>query len=167
VQKTYAIGPKKPLLPVLKFSMAQGSFVTNAETDEDVSHQAFYKYVTFLILAQSVFFYASHYIWKMGEGGGITSLTKACLGRVPHEQERLEAAKTMAAYFLHSAAVGSNDGTAAFFMLCEILPLVNVSLQMYCLDAFLQGAFSGLGIDAILSALGPAHNSTLSLIFPR
>jgi hypothetical protein len=139
--------------------------VTNA--NEGVSHQAFYKYVTYLILAQSVCFYASHYLWKIGEGGGITSLTKTVLGRVPHEQERQEAAKTMGTYFLHSVAVGSNDGTAAFFLLCEILPLVNVSLQMYCLDAFLQGAFSGLGIEAILSALGPANNSTMSLIFPR
>jgi hypothetical protein len=117
------------------------------------------------LLIQALMFHSSHYLWKSYEGGRITTLTKIVLGRVPPEAQREETAKTISTFYL--LTMGTNDNYAIFFLFCQTLPLLNLGIQMYALNAFFKGTFTGLGVDAVATAIFEQAGRAMTSRFPR
>jgi hypothetical protein len=97
---------------------------------------------------------------KTGKGG-----RGQFLGRVAPEAEREETAKTISTFYL--LTMGTNDNYAIFFLFCQTLPLLNLGIQMYALNAFFKGTFTGLGVDAIAAAIFEQAGRAMTSRFPR
>jgi hypothetical protein len=110
--------------------------------------------------------YCPHLIWKSLEGGCLSSLTMNAQGRVPNEAARAEISDTIAAYV--TLTTGSHDWRAAAFAVSEMLAIANIIIQMFFLDNFFSGTFSGLGTDAVLSVFYDAgRTQSMMETFPR
>jgi hypothetical protein len=96
----------------------------------------------------------------------LSSLTMNAQGRVPNEAARGEISDTIAAYV--NLTKGSHDWRAAAFAVTEMLAIANIVIQMFFLDDFFSGTFSGLGIDAIRSVFDEAgRTQSMKETFPR
>lgn len=107
-------------------------------------YHAYYQWVCFVLFFQACSFYVPRYLWKMYEGGRVSTLVKNLntpLGDDPKE------IKLLVEYL--QAYKDQFNKQFYFHTFTEILNFINVILQMCFIDKFLGGEFSSYGWNVI------------------
>ena len=90
-------------------------------------------------------FYVPRYLWKNWEGGRIKMLVGDLGCPIVTEETKNDRKKLLVDFFI--ANLHNFEFYAARFFICEFLNFVNVVLQIYFMDVFLDGEFSTYGRD--------------------
>lgn len=154
-------------LPNFLFIIAATQEVQIGSKTGEKTYQTYYRYVPMVFCVMGLACHMPHVLWKSLESGRVTAVTKNALGRVPSETERSEISQTLAEYFAQTK--GMHDMEAIGFVLCEMLSIAIVLGQMFLLDLFFKGTFSGLGLDALRTVFDDQMTRSEAMVttFPR
>lgn len=105
----------------------------------------YYQWTGLFLLFQAILFYSSHYVWKLCEGGRVKALT----GDLKSYDEKIldEKVKTLREYFDKNIFLHTSYYTR--FVICETFNLINVILQMFLIDWFLNFEFYTYGWNVL------------------
>lgn len=132
--------------------------------DERNRHK-YYQWTGLVLLFQALLFYLSHYVWKLCESGRIKSLTNDLNNYNP---SILDAKiNTLREHFYKNSF--SHTSYYIRFVFCETFNLINVFLQMFLIDWFLNFEFSTYGWKVLTFTTQEQENriDPMSLIFPK
>lgn len=108
-------------------------------------YHKYYQWVCFVLFFQGACFYAPRYIWKLFEGNRLRTIM---LGMdCPILTDAPKRREVLIKYFKNN--LGSHRVYYLAYVCCEVLGFINVILQMYLIDSFLQGEFSTYGTSVI------------------
>ncbi|XP_076342636.1 innexin inx2-like [Tachypleus tridentatus] len=106
-------------------------------------HHTYYQWVCFMLMIQAGFFYIPHWFWKCVEGSRVKNLMLGLNSPILSEDARNENRNLLVKYFQDNKKNHVLYFTA--FTVSEILNFVNVIVQIFLVDLFLQGEFSNYG----------------------
>lgn len=129
--------------------VAQGVANTHIGRDEesDVKYHKYYQWVCFALFFQALCFYVPRYLWKTWEGGRIKMLVLDLNCPVVSEDCKSDRRRLLVDYF--ATNLHSQNFYAFRFFFCEVLNFLNVIMQIYLVDWFLDGEFSSYGREVI------------------
>lgn len=153
---------------------------THIEGEDEIIHHAYYQWVPFVLFLQAFTFYIPHYIWKRQEGGRLKNLvsglqfahyaliekpisTHVSGKNAPSTAERDKALDDLTKVFIQRLHV--NEGWSYWFVICEVLYVINLILQVVFTDWFLTGQFFSLGPKVIHQGLDEVD--ILDQVFPK
>lgn len=141
--------------------------VASPESNDEVKYHKYYQWVCFVLFFQAIFFYIPRYLWKTWEGGRIKMLVLDLNCPVVSEDCKSERRKLLVDYFTMN--LHTQNFYAFRFFLCEVLNFINVVLQIYVVDYFLEGEFSTYGWDVVrFTELEPEQRmDPMSRVFPK
>ncbi|KAJ0177401.1 hypothetical protein K1T71_007410 [Dendrolimus kikuchii] len=139
---TYTL--KSRLIGVEGKHMAYAGVGPNIADDDEQIRHTYYQWVCFVLLGQSVMFYAPRYLWKIWEGGRLKALAADLSGPMV-TKDWSEFRRSELVSYLSYRNVYTHNVYALRFIFCELLNLVNVVGQIFLLDLFLGGAFRNYG----------------------
>ncbi|KAH1022620.1 innexin inx7 [Dendroctonus ponderosae] len=146
---------------------------------DEVKHHAYYQWVPFVLFGQALMFYASHYVWKKLEGGRLKylvdglqlaafSLQEKEMGvggkNIPTRAQKEDKIRVVRKAFLDRLYISGS--WSMHLILCECLNLLNVLLQIYITDRFLNGQFMSLGANVWRQGLESSVDP-LDVVFPK
>ena len=100
-------------------------------------YHRYYQWACFILLGQALLFYAPRYAWKNWEGGMLKSLVKNLQNPVLDENLCNDSAQLLSKYFARNM---NKHTTYAFsYVICELMNLLNVSIQLYAMYSFMEG----------------------------
>ncbi|XP_063600535.1 innexin inx2-like isoform X1 [Penaeus indicus] len=143
------------------------------EPDDELTFHSYYQWVPFVLFAQSLLFYAPHWLWKQWEGGLFKTViqdlsVRDYLGREMKPYfSRDERYRALSSYIQNH--IEQHKRWVFRFFLCEALNLVVVLSTLYFTDWFLGGEFLTYGTDVIQVAGMDPENRTdpMAFVFPR
>merc|ERR1711894_416053 len=100
---------------------------------EDKMHHAWYQWVSFILIIQTLMFYIPHYLWKAVEGGKLSAIVKDLDGY------------TIAGSIEKKDDDETKKKEKRRADIAEYLNLVNPVLQAYLMDLFLGNQFTLYG----------------------
>jgi len=119
---------------------------------EDKIHHAWYQWVSFILIIQTMMFYIPHYLWKAVEGGKLSAIVKGLDGYTiagniekKDDEEALKKEKRRADIADYLVKSRGSNSLYAWFLAFEFLNLVNPVLQAYLMDRFLGNEFTLYG----------------------
>jgi innexin len=124
-------------------------------------YHKYYQWACFIILGQALLFYAPRYAWNNWEGGLLKSLVKDLQNPVLDDNLCNDSAQLLCKYFARNL---HNHTTYVFsYVICELMNLLNVSIQLYAMYSFLEGNpfRDSFNIGTLLT--GNHHNRTDAL----
>lgn len=147
--------------------IVQPGVASHGSGDEQVKYHKYYQWVCFALFFQAILFYIPRYLWKTWEGGRIKMLVLDLNCPVVSEDCKSDRRKLLVDYFFTN--LHSQNFYAFRFFFCEFLNFVNVILQMYIVDVFLDGEFSHYGMEVIgLTEMEPEQRiDPMSRVFPK
>ena len=118
-------------------------------------------------LIPAICFYIPRYLWKTWEGGRIKMLVLDLNCPVVNDESKEERKKILLDYF--SENLNRHNFYAFRFFICEALNFVNVFVQIYFMDYFLDGEFSTYGSDVLsFTEMEPEERADpMSKVFPK
>ncbi|XP_065202767.1 innexin inx3-like [Planococcus citri] len=138
------------------------------EHGDKVKYHNYYRWIPLMLFLQGALFYVPHWIWKNWEDKKIIHLTAGIRGPVvevkPDDKNKL---KILAKYMVQS--LHTHNSYANTFIFCEILNFINVVLNIYLIDSFLNNEFTTYGTRVLEFTDTPQENRTDPMIeiFPR
>lgn len=141
--------------------------VANHVQGDEVKYHKYYQWVCFVLFFQAMLFYVPRYLWKSWEGGRIKMLVLDLNCPVINEDCKQERKKLLIDYF--TTNLHTQNFYAIRFFICEVLNFINVVLQIYFMDYFLDGEFSTYGSD-VLSFTNmdqEARADPMARVFPK
>lgn len=141
--------------------------VANHVQGDEVKYHKYYQWVCFVLFFQAMLFYVPRYLWKSWEGGRIKMLVLDLNCPVINEECKQERKKLLIDYF--TTNLHTQNFYAIRFFICEVLNFINVVLQIYFMDYFLDGEFSTYGSD-VLSFTNmdqEARGDPMARVFPK
>uniref|UniRef100_A0A1B6CKW9 Innexin n=1 Tax=Clastoptera arizonana TaxID=38151 RepID=A0A1B6CKW9_9HEMI len=134
--------------------------------DEEKQHK-YYQWVCFVLFFQAMMFYVPRYLWKTWEGGRIKMLVLDLNCPVVSEDCKNDRKKLLVDYF--TTNMHTQNFYAIRFFICEFLNFVNVILQIYFVDFFLDGEFSTYGSDVLrFTEMEPEQREDpMARVFPK
>ncbi|KFM80964.1 Innexin inx2, partial [Stegodyphus mimosarum] len=110
-------------------------------------YHAYYQWVCFVLFFQAILFYAPRYFWKAMESGRMRAMVMQLNSPVLDEKKREDNLKQLVNYVV--ATFNHNESYFMYYLISEVLNVVNVIGQMRLMDTFLGGTFSSYGIDVV------------------
>ncbi|TRY68309.1 hypothetical protein TCAL_03015 [Tigriopus californicus] len=135
--------------------------------EDDVSYKAYYQWVPYVLFLQGCCFYVPHLIFKLWEGGKVKNIISGLHQCIIDRKDRCEKERILAQYFVDS--MHSHNFWAIKMLFVEFLNLVNVILNIFFVDVFLQGEFSTYGYQVIKFLEADPENriDPMATVFPR
>ncbi|XP_013777708.1 innexin inx2-like [Limulus polyphemus] len=110
-------------------------------------HHTYYQWVCFMLLLQAGMFYVPHWFWKAMENSRVKNLMLGLNSPILPEGERNENKKLLVKYFKEN-----KDNHVLYFtsfVISEVLNFINVLVQIFLMDEFLQGEFLSYGHQVV------------------
>ncbi|XP_065204510.1 innexin inx3-like [Planococcus citri] len=137
-------------------------------TEGAKKYHNYYRWIPLMLFLQGLLFYVPHWIWKNWEDKRIHYLTKDIRGPVAEvKSEDVKKLKNLARYAVESLHM--HNTYALMYYFCELLNFINVIVNMYLIDSFLDGEFMKYGTEVLQFTDLPQYNRTdpMIRIFPR
>jgi len=112
-------------------------------------YHTYYQWVWFTLLIQAVLFFFPRYLWKHMEGGRVKFCTKDMKEPELGGELQLSRVKRMMKSYLKFQ--GKNNTYALGLLFCEIINLMNVIIQIFCINKFIGGRFLDYGFQVLHS----------------
>jgi len=134
---------------------------------DDITIHAYYQWVPFVLFLQACMFYAPHYLCKNWEGGKISGIISGLNAMVLDRDERSSKMRVLAQYLIDN--LNTHNIWAVKIFMTEIIYFLNVLLNIYLIDVFLDGEFRTYGLEvASMMEEDPENRiDPMSRIFPR
>lgn len=147
--------------------IVQPGVASHVEGEDEVKYHKYYQWVCFVLFFQAMMFYVPRYLWKTWEGGRIKMLVLDLNCPVVTEDCKADRKKLLVDYF--TSNLRTQNFYAYRFFICEVLNFINVIIQMYFMDVFLDGEFSSYGSDVIrFTEMEPEQREDpMSRVFPK
>jgi len=138
--------------------------------DDPVEYKSYYQWVPFVLFFQACLFYTPHALFKLSEGGKVSTVLQCLYQRsaLLQDTNRLSEQKVLANYFVKH--LNTHNFWAFRMVFCELLFLVNVVSNIFLMDLFLGGEFStyGLEVATFVGEVDPQNRiDPMSRVFPR
>ncbi|GFT25455.1 innexin shaking-B [Nephila pilipes] len=121
--------------------------VGGSEDFSEYTYRNYYQYVHLVLFFQSLLFYFPHLIWKSTDHDYLNlfyDTLKGCKAENSKEGKTIESPLDEASSFI-ADRWGTHLGYGLLYIACEVMSTVNLMMQSYLLDIFLNGEFLGLG----------------------
>ena len=112
-----------------------------------VKYHKYYRWVSFFLFFQAMFFYFPRYLWKKWEAGRMKRLVLDLSNPIIAPETKEEQKELLIGYF--TSNLRSHNSYAIRFFVCEVLNFINVIGQIFFVDYFLGGGFTTYGSDVI------------------
>jgi len=134
---------------------------------DDVTYQAYYQWVPFVLFFQACLFYLPHLLSKAWEGGKIRNIISGLNQLILVKEERKKNEQVLANYIVES--LHTHNFWAMKMLFIEFINLINAIGQIYFINVFLGGEFSTYGVSALgfLEADPEKRIDPMAIIFPR
>uniref|UniRef100_A0A8D8XI51 Innexin n=1 Tax=Cacopsylla melanoneura TaxID=428564 RepID=A0A8D8XI51_9HEMI len=145
----------------------QPGVASHVEGEDQIKYHKYYQWVCFVLFFQAMLFYVPRYLWKSWEGGRIKMLVLDLNCPVINEECKQERKKLLIDYF--TTNLHTQNFYAIRFFICEVLNFINVVLQIYFMDYFLEGEFSTYGSDVLsFTNMEPENREDpMARVFPK
>ncbi|KAL1131842.1 hypothetical protein AAG570_011453 [Ranatra chinensis] len=147
--------------------MVQPGVASHVEGEDEVKYHKYYQWVCFVLFFQAMLFYVPRYLWKSWEGGRIKMLVLDLNYPIVSDDCKADRKELLVNYF--TANLHTQNFYAIRFFICELLNFINVLLQIYFMDFFLDGEFSTYGSDVVrFTEMEPEQREDpMSKVFPK
>ncbi|KAB7504538.1 Innexin unc-7 [Armadillidium nasatum] len=115
--------------------------------DTERQYHKYYQWVTLVLFLQALMFYIPHYLWKTWERKTIKNLVMHLNLPVFDENSKEVRKQILSDYYIKNLHEFKSYTFRFFF--CEVLNMVNVLLQLYLTNLFLDGAFTTYGTRVV------------------
>ncbi|RWS26116.1 innexin inx2-like protein [Leptotrombidium deliense] len=168
-----------PPAQIVRYCWMEGVFSSYSETQKEgypgvkevtegdkIVYHRYYQWVYFVLIFQSMLFYMPKYVWRRQEGSRLTDMIEDLRDNhidslTPFHKSRI----------LQDVADAMYTGNffIFYYVLADIMCLLNVLAQTWFTNLFLGGGFSTLGYDWYIYKLNDTSkfNDPLLRIFPR
>ncbi|KAF6205910.1 hypothetical protein GE061_020086 [Apolygus lucorum] len=140
---------------------------SHVQGEDEQKYHKYYQWVCFVLFFQAMLFYVPRYLWKTWEGGRIKMLVLDLNCPVVNEDCKQDRKRLLVDYF--STNLHTQNFYAIRFFLCEFLNFLNVIVQIYFMDVFLDGEFSTYGSDVLkFTEMEPEEREDpMARVFPK
>ena len=136
---------------------------------EDCWHHLYYQWVGLLLIFQAGCFYFPRYLWRIWEHGKIksfvTGLDKQAMIKGLQTEEDFkegdEASKLNALVKNYRDTRGQHDGWAIKYYLVELANFINIFIQFYLVNVFLDHEFHNVAVGGLRADI---HESVLPIV---
>ncbi|GFS31015.1 innexin shaking-B [Trichonephila inaurata madagascariensis] len=118
--------------------------VGNSEDESEYTFRNYYQYVHLVLFFQALLFYLPHLIWKTTDHDYLNPFYEAIKAGNNKEEKTIESPFDEASRFIEERW-GTHLTYGSLYIACEVLSTVNLIVQSYLMDVFLNGEFLGLG----------------------
>lgn len=134
---------------------------------EKTKYHNYYQWVCFVVFGQALLCYAPKLIWDHCEGGLLRSILQDLNEVFMDSEEREKKKKKISDYLVQYMTM--HRRYAFQYLFCEFLCLVNMTLQLYFMNWFLNGEFISYGWKVlVLSQQDQAdRDDPMIYVFPR
>lgn len=141
--------------------------IGNPGADEEVRYHKYYQWVCFFLFFQAILFYIPRYLWKTWESGKTKMLVMDLNSPIVSEDTKNSRKGLLVDYI--SANRHHMNIYAYKFFLCEVLNFINVIIQIYFMDFFLDGEFSTYGAEVMrFTEMEPEDRpDPMARVFPK
>ena len=188
IHSTFTL-PERIVLPPEEAGVTAHPGVGVPTDDEPQTYHKYYQWVAFALFLQALMFHAPRALWvRRWEGNKIRKFVPMPMVENPHDYRMPfwtkpagvvpkaaleEHIKTMVGIFFFYR--GAKDKKSSFrkyflyFIICEVLLLLNNIFQLIFIDIFLGGTFTSFGVSIVeLSNADPEDRSDpMNLVFPK
>ncbi|CAG0888156.1 unnamed protein product [Darwinula stevensoni] len=135
--------------------------------DAEMKYHAYYQWVPFFLLLQSIMFYATHFLWKNLEGGTLKGVLNGLDDLVLDKEAREGKEKQVVKYL--KLTRGKHSCWYLQYVICEILNFCHVVGQIYFTDKFLGYEFTTYGAEVFEFLESDEENRTdpMTKVFPK
>ncbi|GLV34624.1 Innexin 2 [Carabus blaptoides fortunei] len=145
---------------------ASRAIMVTSNSEEIIAHK-YYQWVCIVLFVQAIFFYIPRYLWKIWEAGRLEMLVKDFGSPIVQSSWTTDYKDYLIKYLLNNSYV--HNIYVIRYTVCEVLNFVNVVVQIFIMDWFLSGQFTGYGIA--LTAFAASRNlyesNPMSHVFPK
>ncbi|XP_054713317.1 innexin inx2-like [Uloborus diversus] len=136
------------------------------EGDQVVYH-AYYQWVCFVLLFQSMLFYLPRLTWRCWEAGRLKNLLQELNCPIMAHCEKKKRCDHLVKYFRNN--MRHHSSYCYKYLLCEVMNLANVIAQIYFVDYFLGGEFTTYGLRVLHFATNAQEQriDPMVRVFPR
>lgn len=113
----------------------------------DIKIYAYYQWVGMVLFIQGLMFHFPYYLWKVWENGLISAITSGLRIALLSDQERIKK-RTIVVEYIYGH-LGCHKPYAYKYFLCEFICLINLFVQIWCVNKFFDGQFLRYGLDVI------------------
>lgn len=145
----------------------QPGVASHVQGEDTVKYHKYYQWVCFVLFFQAMLFYVPRYLWKNWEGGRLKMLVLDLNCPILAEDCKQDRKKLLIDYFINN--LHTQNFYAFRFFICEALNFVNVVLQIYFMDYFLDGEFSTYGSEVLNFTNMDQENRSdpMARVFPK
>lgn len=116
------------------------------DPEDELRVHKYYQWVCFVLFFQAFAFYLPRLIWKRVEGNRIHTLSSVGFDELAKDQESIDKRRKQCVDYFHST-LGTNDGWALKYAVCEVVNFINVVIQIDLTDRFVGRALSKYGLS--------------------
>ncbi|XP_021947052.1 innexin inx2 isoform X1 [Folsomia candida] len=137
-----------------------------AKEGEGAIHHTYYQWVWCVLIVQAVSFYFPHWAWEKWEGGTTMMLVGDLNLPMLPDEKKIKHRKKILLYLRRNR--GFHTKYAVQYAFCEFLNLVNIVLQVFLTDFFVNNAFTDYGLNVLtLTQEKPyMRDDELARVFP-
>lgn len=134
---------------------------------DEVKYHKYYQWVCFVLFFQAIMFYVPRYLWKSWEAGRLKMLVLDLNFPIVNDECKTERKKILIDYLKEN--LHKQNFYAYRFFICEALNFINVIVQIYFVDFFLDGEFSTYGSDVLkFTEMEPNERiDPMARVFPK
>ncbi|TRY63796.1 hypothetical protein TCAL_07934 [Tigriopus californicus] len=115
--------------------------------EESFQYHKYYQWVALTLFFQACLFYLPHYIWKYCEDHKMKILTEGICVPIVDNEVRQSRINALVAYCIRNK--GKHDPYAMKFYMCELLNFINIMIQIFFTDFFLDEQFTKYGSEVV------------------
>ncbi|CAG9810478.1 unnamed protein product [Chironomus riparius] len=141
-----------------------GSYV---DGQHEKKYHKYYQWVVFMLFFQAMCFYVPHYLWKIWESNRVRNLVSDLNNPILEDEKKTKQLKSLTMYLKDNFRF--HKWYAARFFICEMLNFVNVVVQIWLVDRFLDYEFSNYGTEVLSFTEMDSEYRTdpMTRIFPK
>lgn len=113
------------------------------EKNENRKYHLYYQWVPFVLFLQGVAFYIPHWMWEINEDGRVHALVSNLRLPMMDKDDLKKKVGNLTVYV--SETLGSYNGYYMRFLFCDMCNIVNVILNLFLTDRFLNNEFLDYG----------------------